>query len=194
MRKQPFSRPVAVVAICAMAGAAAGIAGSAASTGKQGKSARSTQRADRPDRPGFGGPPVHAELVALNKAGDKFITVTIDQGKVKSVSGNDLTITEGTEKLTYKDVTLTIPSDATIMRNGKTAKLSDFKSGDRVHVGSSSDGTFVGGGDRDFGPRFGRGHGHGPHGPGGPRRPGAPGLFIPGGPPPGAPAPGAPPS
>jgi hypothetical protein len=91
---------------------------------------------------------VHAEEVVLNKAGTAFITQTEDNGTVVSVSGDQLTIKEGTTSLAYKTVTLTIPSDATISRNGAKAALADFKAGDRVRVTSSSDGTSVFGGDK----------------------------------------------
>lgn len=89
----------------------------------------------------LGGPPVHAVEVVPNKAGNSFDTITHDSGTVKSVSGNKLTITEGTEKATYATPTLTIPADATIQRNEESAKLSDIQSGDHVDVVSSSDGT-----------------------------------------------------
>src|SRR5205823_10341826 len=89
------------------------------------------------------GPVVHADAVVLNKARNAFITETEDQGKVKSVSGDQLAITEGAGNVTYKDVTLTIPSNATIMRNFAKASLSALKTGDFVHVSQSSDGTFV---------------------------------------------------
>jgi len=91
----------------------------------------------------LGGPPVHSEMVVPNKAGDGFITVTGDDGKVNSVSGSQLTITEGTEKATYKTVTLDIPSDATVVRDGDKAQLSDLQAGDQVHVSQSPDNSFV---------------------------------------------------
>ena len=89
----------------------------------------------------FGGPPVHSVQVVPNKAGDGFDTVTEDSGAVKSASGDKLTITEGTDKATYATPTLTIPADATVQRNGESAKLSDIQTGDHVDVSSSSDGT-----------------------------------------------------
>jgi len=115
-----------------------------------------------------GGPPVHAEVVVLNKAGSGFVTVTEDNGRVDSVSGDQLKITESAKKgsatITYdKDVTLTVPSDATVRRNGATAKLGDLKAGDHVRVAKSSDGTTVDAFDAQHHPGF------------------------PGGPPPGAP-------
>jgi hypothetical protein len=72
-----------------------------------------------------------------------FDTVTMDRGSFSSLSGHQLTITEGTKTATYKTVTLTIPSNATIRRNGEAAKLSDLKSGDTVMVMQSPKGTAV---------------------------------------------------
>jgi hypothetical protein len=103
------------------------------------------------------------------------------------VSGDQLVITEGVKNVTYKDVTLTIPSNATVVRNFAKAKLSDLKAGDFVHVSQSSDGTFVLASDASHRP-FGRGH----DGPNGERRGGSP---RPDGPPRGGPwPPGPPPS
>jgi hypothetical protein len=135
-------RTLIVVVLCAAVGAAAGIAGTAASPKHSAQG--TTVRAHGARHFGrFGGPPVHVEAVVLNRAGDKFITLTEDSGKLKSVSGNDVTITEGVGTVTYKDVTVTVPSDAKVGRNFKDAKLSDLKEGDRVHVEQSSDGTNV---------------------------------------------------
>lgn len=147
MKSNHLMRAAAIGALCAVVGASAGIAGSSAATA--GKSASKSATASHLGRAaglfGFaGGPPVHSEAVVPNRAGDKFITVTTDAGTVKSVSGDQLTITEGTKTLTYKDVTVTIPSDATVYRNGSKAALSDLQAGDHVIVSRSSDGTFVG--------------------------------------------------
>lgn len=125
----------------------------------------------------LGGPPVHSEMVVPNKAGDDFITVTQDNGKVDSVSGEQLTISEGTAKATYKTVTIDVPSDATILRNGKKAKLSDLQPGDQVHASVSPEGSFVFASDGNFPkhvPKNGRGL---------PPPPGF-GGAMPGGPPP----------
>ena len=152
------TRGLMVAAACAAVGAGGGIVGSMASPSKHHKtskkSAATGKSASRaPARRGFdrgpggghgmGGRPVHAEAVVLNQAGTKFITVTEDSGKVKSVSGSDVTITEGTDTVTYKDVTVTIPDDATIVRNGAKAAVGDLEEGDFVHVEQSSDGTNV---------------------------------------------------
>jgi hypothetical protein len=170
-------RAGAAVAACAAVGAAGGIAGSAAapSTSKSAKSASSSsasRMAGRPPRGGPGGPrgrAVHAEEVVLDRAGKAFVTETEDSGKIASVSGRDVTITEGIGSVTYKDATITLPSDATIERNGKTATVDDLKVGDRIQVTRSSDGVSVRAGDASFRPGPGRdGDRHGPP-PGGPR-------------------------
>jgi hypothetical protein len=156
-----------VIALCAIAGAAAGIAGGAAAP--SGQKARSSRAMKPPGRPFGRGPEVHAVAVVLNKAGNGFVTVTEDSGTVESVSGNQLTIKEGTKSVTYKTVPLTIPSGATVYRNFAKAQLSDLKAGDRVHVAQSSEGVFVMADDGSHRPPFrdGPGHGHGP-GPDGP--------------------------
>jgi hypothetical protein len=82
-------------------------------------------------------------VVVPNEAGNGFDTVTSDHGKFKSLSGDQLTITEGTQKATYKDQTLTIPASAKIYRNGASAHLSDLRSGDEVNVIQGPKGTMV---------------------------------------------------
>ena len=86
---------------------------------------------------------MHEVAVALNKAGDGFITVTSDSGTLQSVSGDQLTLKEAVGSVTYRTATLTIPSGATVIRNFKTASLSDLRDGDRVRVSSSTEGTTV---------------------------------------------------
>jgi hypothetical protein len=98
----------------------------------------------------FGGPPLHSEMVVPNKAGDDFITITQDNGKVESVSSDQLTITEGTSTATYKTVTIDVPADAKILRNGKKAELSDLQAGDQVHASVSSEGSFLFASDGNF--------------------------------------------
>lgn len=174
MKVSNRSRAGIAAAACVAVGAAGGIAGSAAAPGSKSASAGSSttpsaaQARARPPH-GPGGRAVHAEAVVLNRAGTAFITVTTDSGKVKSTSGRDVTITEAVGSVTYKDVTVTLPANAQIVRNGKTATVDDLKAGDRIHVAQSSDGTFVRAADASFrptGPGRGRGHRHGP--PGGP--------------------------
>jgi hypothetical protein len=164
----------ALAAGCAAVGAIAGIAGSAAapSSSKQPGRPGPMWRMHGPHE-GFrgGGPPVHAEAVVPKRSGAGFETVTEDNGKLKSRSGNDITITEGTRTETYKDVTVTIPSGATIVRNGAKASLSDLKDGDFVRVASSPEGTFVMAADASFRPRFQGGRRGFEHRPGGPPPP-----------------------
>jgi hypothetical protein len=85
--------------------------------------------------------PGHGDVVVRTKAG--FFTVTFDRGKVDSVSGRQLTITEGTKKASYKTVTLTIPTGATVRDDRHTASLSDLKAGQRVLVLKAPKRTFV---------------------------------------------------
>jgi len=159
---------IAAVA-CAAVGAAGGIAGSAAAPGSKSATSRTTTtpgsptaRARPPHGPGHRA--VHAEAVVLDKAGTAFITVTTDSGKVKSLSGRDVTIAEAIGSVTYKDVTITLPAGAKIVRNGETAAVDDLKANDRINVAQSSDGTFVFAGDASFRPGPGRGHGRGHRG------------------------------
>src|SRR3954470_22570818 len=127
-------RTIIVAALCGVIGAGAGIAGAGAHQG-HGK-----KHFDR----GFhrGGGPVHAELVVPTRQGG-FQTVTLDRGTVESVSGDQLTIKEGTRKATYKTISLTIPSAAKIRRHGDDASLTDLQAGDLVSVVTTGGKTFV---------------------------------------------------
>jgi hypothetical protein len=158
-----------VVGVACAALTAAGLGASALAKSSQKKhsatSASTSAPAGRPGGP-HGGFAVHSEEVVLNKAGTAFITETEDNGTVTDVSGDQLTIKEAANNVTYKTVTVTIPSGATIYRNAAKASLADFQSGDHVHVSQSSDGTVVFGGDQAP-PAHSPGHG-GPPPPGGP--------------------------
>ena len=188
MRRNKLPQLGIVIVVCALVGALAGIAGSAAAPSKSSskKSANGKALHFAPRHgfrgmggPGFGpgGPAVHAEAVVPNKAGNGFTTVTSDAGTIKSINGNDVTIDESVGTLHYKDTTVTIPSDATVIRDHAKASVSDLKQGDFIRVVSSSDGTFVMAEDAAFRKaerqRFGGPGGFDHHGP----------------PPPGAPAP-----
>jgi hypothetical protein len=164
MTKKTITRLGAIGAVCALVGAAGGIAGGSAAT-----SSKNVPKGPPP------GPPhamaVHEESVILNKAGTAFITSTEDHGTVKSVSGNDVTITEAEKGVTYKDVTITVPDGAKVIRNGKTASLSDLATGDHVRIEANSDGATVMAADAAFWKSHPR---PGPGGPGGPGHPGGP--------------------
>jgi hypothetical protein len=152
MKKSTIVRTGAVGAVCALAGSAIGIAGSSASSPAKPGPPRLMFAGPRVavagPMLGFGplsgaaGPPVHSDAIVPNEKGG-FDTVTMDRGSFTSLSGDQLTITEGTKSATYKTVTLTIPSSATVRRNGEKAELSDLKAGDEVTVMQSPNGTFV---------------------------------------------------
>ena len=95
--------------------------------------------------------------------------MTRDQGTVTAISGNDVTLHEGTKTVTYKDVTVTVADGATVTRDDATASLSDIKVGDRVSISSSSDGTVVRATDPTYTPTAPAGGRFGHGGPGGPR-------------------------
>jgi hypothetical protein len=208
MKGSTAMRTAAVGTTCALVGAAAGIAGSSASTPHKTNgpvvfaSGKVKQGIAGPmiGPPGLAfampagaaGPPVHSESVVPNEKGG-FETVTMDRGMFSSLSGEQLTIAEGTKSATYKTVTLTIPSDAKVYRNGEKAQLSSIKSGDAVTVVQSPKGTVVNANDAEHEPNevvHIEGHKVGPGG-GPPPLPGGPqGAYkiAPGeGPPPGAP-------
>jgi hypothetical protein len=84
---------------------------------------------------------VHGSVVVRDKSG--FGTVTFDRGKVDSVAGRQLTLTEGTAKATYKTITLTIPAGAVVRDDRQKASLSDLKAGQRVLVLAAPKRTFV---------------------------------------------------
>jgi hypothetical protein len=72
-----------------------------------------------------------------------FQTVSFQRGKVDSVSGASLTLTEGTRQASYRSVTVTIPADARIRDNGSRTGLSSLEAGQRVLVVTGPRRTFV---------------------------------------------------
>jgi hypothetical protein len=148
MQRSTMVRLGAVGVVCAIAGGAAGIAGSSASSPSTAKSPEAGAVIGDAPMLHFklgldaAGPPVHSDTVVPNQKGG-FDTITMDRGTYSSLSGDQLTITEGTKTATYKTVTLTIPTNATVRRNDAAAHLSDIKSGDTVMVAQSPQGTVV---------------------------------------------------
>jgi hypothetical protein len=154
MKGSPLRRMSMVIAVCAFAGALAGIAGSAAAPSKATQAQKAKAKALKkhakaqfrtgrrgPGGPGFfgghggpGGGPVHSEAVVPNADGTGFDTITEDAGKLTTVDGNTLNITEGTDKAKYKDVSIDVGSSPTVFRNGATATLGDLKPDDQVRV------------------------------------------------------------
>jgi hypothetical protein len=156
MKRSTILRTTAVGATCALVGGAAGIAAGSASTPRPSKDAERHAWLKFGDRRAWrklggempiplaadAGPPVHSESVVPDEKGG-FATITMDRGTFSSLSGQKLTVAEGTKTATYKIVTLTIPTNATVRRNGETAQLSGIKPGDTVAVVQSPKGTFV---------------------------------------------------
>ena len=174
MRRRNWAGMLAVATTCALVGAASGIATSGAATtakttaaakakaaaAAKAKAAAVAAGAAWPDHGGrHGGFAVHSVSVQLNEAGTAFVTVTRDEGTVKAISGNEITVHEGTATVTYQDAAITVPDGATITRNDATAALADIKVGDRISISTSSDGTYVRADDPTFRPAGGRGHG-----------------------------------
>lgn len=157
-----------IAAACAAAALTAGIAeGSGTSTqSSTATQPATTNGAAMPGHDGHGGPPggrgpggdaVHSVDVVLNKAKTAYITQTTDEGTVESVdsSAGTITLVEGTKSVTYKTVTVSVPSGATITLDGKSSTLGAIVAGDRVSVSSSSDGTDVMAMDSSFKPEGG---------------------------------------
>ncbi len=156
----------ALATVCVSVGAMAGISASSAASGHSKARKADSSTPSTPMGPGgtggVGGPAIHSVSVVVNKAGTGFDTVTEDNGTVQSVSGQALSILEGTKTLTYKTVTLTIAAGASIQRDGKSAALSELQAGDHVSVSEDSEGTsVVTAFDASFKPGRGSGGGHG---------------------------------
>jgi len=134
----------AVALSCAALGAGASVIASAgaATSGASPSTASSAHTA----RAGLGARrllarAVNGEVVVATKSG--FATVTINRGTVRSVNGQQLTLSDGTKKSTYKTVTLTIPANAHVRDNGKKASLSDLTASQRATVIQGPKNTLV---------------------------------------------------
>lgn len=128
MKHSP-TKLIAVGVTCAAVGAAGGGAVAGAAThGAAGASAHHKRGAGRLLRR-----TVHADLVVARRNGT-FATITVDRGVVRSVSGDRLTIAEGTRKSTYREITLTIPATSAIRDNHQRATFAALKPGQRVTV------------------------------------------------------------
>ena len=121
----------AVALVCVALGAGAGvIANSAASTPA---GAAHTGRVHTRGRlGGLARRTVSGTLVVHSKRG--FVDVTFARGTVQSVSGNQLTLAEGTKTATYKTVTLTLPSNVRVRDNGQLSSLDAVSQGQRALV------------------------------------------------------------
>ncbi len=134
MSKSLLIKFAAVGAACAAIGASAGILGtSAASTPSTASASAAPAGPHVRHARGALRRAVHADAVVPAKNG-QFVQLTLDRGTVQSVSGQQLTIAEGTKTHTYKTVTLTIPTGAIVRDDRHAAQLSDVKPGQRVAV------------------------------------------------------------
>jgi hypothetical protein len=69
--------------------------------------------------------------------------LTIDTGVIVVVSGDTITIEEGSDGKGYKKVDVTIPADADISRDTQAVGLGDLKTGDETMITRSDYGTEV---------------------------------------------------
>jgi hypothetical protein len=84
---------------------------------------------------------VEGQAVVWTKGGWK--TVSFERGTVDGVSGRQLTLTEGTPKHAYQQVTVTVPSSARVRNDRRAASLSSLHSGERVIVVNAPRRMFV---------------------------------------------------
>jgi hypothetical protein len=134
---------IAVAASCTAIGAAASLIASAGAASTSTTTSAQSPKAAHPRlavRRAIRAT-VHGDLVVPTKSG--FASVTFDRGFAESVSGQQLTLKEGTKTATYKTITLTIPSDALVRENHQVANLSDIKSGQHVLVFKGPNRTVV---------------------------------------------------
>jgi hypothetical protein len=133
----------AVAASCMVVGAGAIASAGAATTSSTAAGATVTpaHHAARLRARRLLGRSVHGDLVVATKNG--FVTITLDRGRVQSVNGQQLTLSEGTKTATYKTVILTIPTNAKVRDNGKLVALGDVKAGQRATVVQGPHHTWV---------------------------------------------------
>ena len=138
---------VAVAASCVAIGAAgsaiatAGAASTSTTSTASGSTSAKTAHARGAGVRALERRTVQGNLIVATKSG--FATVTVDRGFVQSVSGRQLTIREGTKNATYKNVTLTIPSNAKVRDNRQSSTLSALTAGQRVAVVQATQRTWV---------------------------------------------------
>lgn len=123
---------ITVAASCALIGASGGVIASAGAA-TSASTASAVQGGKRWVRPRLVlRRSVHGDLIVATKSG--FVRVTFDRGLVQSVSGQQLTLAEGTKARTYRTITLTIPTSARVRDNGRKATLADVTAGQRALV------------------------------------------------------------
>ncbi len=140
------SRLLLVAVSCAAAGAgisAIATAGAATRTAHSAPSSAKASKASEARRGGLRRLMRGVQGSAVVHTANGFGTVSFQRGKVEAVSGQQLTITEGTPKATYKTVTVTVPANAVVRDNRQRATLSAVKAGQRVLVLTAPKHTFV---------------------------------------------------
>ncbi len=132
-----------VVAVCCVAVGAGVSAIASAGAATSNASSKSSAQHAKAHRGGLRRLTRAVQGSAVVSTKDGFANVNFVRGKVDSVSGQQLTITEGTRKASYKTVTVTVPANAVIRDNREKASLSDVKAGQRVLVLTAPKRTFV---------------------------------------------------
>ena len=84
---------------------------------------------------------VHGDFVVATKNG--FVTITVDRGRVQSVNGQQLTLTEGTKTATYKTVIADHSDQRQGPRQRQARSLGDVKAGQRATVVQGPQHTWV---------------------------------------------------
>jgi hypothetical protein len=139
-------RTVAIGAGCLAIGAGGGAAASAiASAGAAPSHAASAVAAQAPA--GATGEPaatrprrarrllsraVEGRVVIWTRAG--FATISFARGRLDSVAGSSLKLTESTPAHAYRTVTIAIPAGARVRNDGRSASLASLRPGERVVV------------------------------------------------------------
>ncbi len=132
------------VGISAIATAGAATSSSAQATGAhvgQRGSAGVDRRGRRAGLRRLAARAVSGNVVVHTRQG--FANVSFERGRVDTVSGRQLTITEGTRRASYKTVTVTIPAGAIVRDDHQTAALASVKPGQRVLILNAPRRTFV---------------------------------------------------
>jgi hypothetical protein len=138
------SKLLVVAGSCAVLGAgASAIATAGAATSNSGPSGKTGRNHSAQIRAGrrLAARAGQGNLIVATKTG--FVPVKFERGTVKSVSGQQLTLAEGTKKATYKTVTLTIPTNARVRDNRQKSTLADVTAGQRATVVQTPTTTFV---------------------------------------------------
>jgi hypothetical protein len=132
-----------LVAVCCVAAGAAISAIATAGAATSGASSHPSIRHAEAHRSGLRRLARAVQGTAVVRTADGFANVTFARGKVDSVSGRRLSITEGTRNATYKTVSVTVPANAVIRDNRQQATLSDVKAGQRVLILTAPKHTYV---------------------------------------------------